>query len=202
MRSNQPNGSVVFTTPTNVGGNVSLSANLAYEFRPLGTFVGTFQTSEPGTGHSFFYSLVNDGVGPNDNSSFTYINGQLLTADAFDFAAKSSYSVRVRSTDEIGRITDQTITVNVLDNPDLTRTNRTLFVNGTGNDVFNFAAGALRHNMTLDGTAPIPPRWTRSPSWPALGKTAPTSPAPAGRRTPSRCPPGVPRSVARATAST
>jgi len=42
------------------------------------------------------------GSGDADNASFTILGDQLMTAASFDFEAKSSYSVRVRTTDRVG----------------------------------------------------------------------------------------------------
>src|SRR5205807_4498175 len=116
------------TNPFNVG-SVSLSGSSVYEFRPVGTVVGTFTTGGPGS-HTFTYTLV-PGAGSADNGSFTVQGNRLLTADAFDFAAKPSYSIRVRSTDEVNNTVEQALTVTVLDDPTLTRTGHTLTVSGT-----------------------------------------------------------------------
>jgi hypothetical protein len=139
------------TNPFNVA-NVALSATSVYEFRPVGTVVGTFATGEAGS-HTFTYALVS-GAGSADNASFTVQGNQLLTADAFDFAARSSYSVRVRSTDEANNAFEQPFTITILDDPALARSGRTLTVSGTpGNDTFAFAAGRVRHAVTLNDTS-------------------------------------------------
>jgi hypothetical protein len=136
--------------------SLTLSGTSVAEFRPTGTVVGTLAAPEYGSGHTLAYSLVS-GTGSADNASFTVSGDQLLTADAFDFAAKSSYSVRVRATDEAGNYFEQPFTITVTDDPALARTGpggRTLAVSGTArNDAFSFAAGAVRHAMTLNGVA-------------------------------------------------
>jgi hypothetical protein len=130
--------------------NIGLSGTSVYEFRPAGTVVGALTTVEPGS-HTFTYSLAS-GTGSADNASFTISGNQLRTADAFDFAAKASYSVRVRSTDEANHAFEQTFTITILDDPALTRSGRTLTVRGTpGNDAFAFAADPVRHALTLNG---------------------------------------------------
>ncbi len=61
------------------------------------------------------YTLV-AGTGDTDNASFTIdSSGNLQTAAAFDFESKSSYSIRVRSTDQGGLSTEKVFTVSVTD---------------------------------------------------------------------------------------
>jgi hypothetical protein len=131
--------------------SLALSPASVPEFRPVGTVVGTLSSTEPGSGHTFTYSLVS-GAGSADNASFTVSGNQLLTADAFDSAAKSSYSIRVRSTDEANNTIEVSFTITVTADPNLKRTGRTLAVSGTsGNDTFTFSPGAVRHSLTLNG---------------------------------------------------
>ena len=132
---------------------LSLSNTAAAEFRPVGTAVGTFATTETAGLNTFNYYLVS-GAGSTDNASFTIRGNQLLTADAFDFAAKSAYSIRVRTVDQTGLSFDQTFTITVLNDPALTRSGRTLTVSGgAGNDAFSFAPGAAQDSMVLNGVA-------------------------------------------------
>jgi hypothetical protein len=132
--------------------DLSLSGTSVWEFRPVGTVVGTFSSTVPST-QPFTCSLVS-GPGATDNGSFTLNGNQLLTADAFDSAAKSSYSIRVRSTDPAGHPFEQVFTITITDDPALTRSGRTLTVAGTkGNDSFSFTYGAVRDAMTLNGTS-------------------------------------------------
>jgi hypothetical protein len=144
-------------TPATIGPfsvtGLALSATSVYEFRPAGTAVGALTTGAPGSGHTFTYALV-AGTGSADDASFTVQGDQLLSADAFDFAARSSYSIRVRSTDEAGQTFEQAFTIRVLDDPALTRSGSTLTVTGTaGNDIFAFTPGAVRDSLALNGTA-------------------------------------------------
>jgi hypothetical protein len=136
---------------TLLSAGLSLSNASAPEFRPVGTAVGTLSTSEPGAGHSFTYDLVG-GAGSADNAAFSVLGDQLRTADAFDAAAQSSYSVRVRSTDENGQTFEQPFTIQVSDDPNLARVGRTLSVRGTtGHDAFTFAPGPVQDSLTLNG---------------------------------------------------
>ncbi len=109
----------VFTvTVTNINEsptNIALSAVSVAENQAIGTTVGTFSTTDVDAGSTFTYTLVS-GTGDSDNSSFTIdSSGNLKTAAAFDFEAKSSYSIRVRSTDQGGLTTEKVFTVSVAD---------------------------------------------------------------------------------------
>jgi len=96
--------------PTNIG----LSATAVAENQPAGTVVGNFSTTDPDAGDSFTYTLVT-GTGSADNGSFTIAGNQLKTASSFDFEAKSSYTIRIRSTDQGGLYFEKTFTIGVND---------------------------------------------------------------------------------------
>jgi hypothetical protein len=91
---------------------IALSSASVAENQPSGTPVGTFSTS-PGT-VGFTYTLAS-GDGDADNASFTIVGDQLQTAASFDHEARTSYSIRVRSTDAAGQFTEQAFTVSVTD---------------------------------------------------------------------------------------
>jgi hypothetical protein len=95
--------------PTNIGlSNASVPEN-----QPVGTTVGTFSTTDPDSGDSHTYTLV-AGTGADDNAAFTIdASGNLKTAAVFDFEAKSSYSIRVRSTDSGGQSFEKVFTISV-----------------------------------------------------------------------------------------
>jgi hypothetical protein len=127
------------------------SVGSVLELRPVGTTVGTLSSTEAGPGHSFTYTLVS-GAGSADNASFTISADKLVTADAFDFNAKSSYSVRVRSTDESGGFLEVPLTVTITDDPALNLSSRTLAVSGTATtNTFVFSPGTVRDSLTLNG---------------------------------------------------
>lgn len=83
------------TTPT----NVAVSPSAVDENLPSGSTVGTLSTTDPDVGQNYTYSLVS-GSGSANNASFSISGSTLLTAATFDFEAKSSYSIRVRTTDD------------------------------------------------------------------------------------------------------
>jgi hypothetical protein len=92
----------------------SLSASSIAENQASGTSVGTFSTTDPDAGDTFTYTLVS-GTGSTDNASFTIDGSTLKTAASFDFETKSSYSIRVRTTDQGGLSYEKQFTITVLD---------------------------------------------------------------------------------------
>ena len=78
---------------------------------PASTTVGTFSTTDPDVGDTFTYSLVS-GSGSGDNASFTIHGAQLKTNFTANANTQNSYAIRVRSTDQGGRLyVENTFTV-------------------------------------------------------------------------------------------
>jgi hypothetical protein len=139
---------------------LSVSNSAAPEFRAVGTVIGAFSSTEAGN-HTFTYSLVS-GAGSTDNASFAVQGNQLVSAVVFDASAQTSYSIRVRTTDEGGQSFDQTFTISVANNPALSRSGSVLTVTGTaGNDVFAFTGGAT-NIFNLNGVGYVAPSSTAS----------------------------------------
>ncbi|MFI5452870.1 YDG domain-containing protein [Pedobacter sp. UC225_61] len=81
--------------------NVALSASAINENVAANSTVGALSTTDPDVGNTFTYALV-AGTGDTDNAAFT-ISGSNLNINASpDFETKSSYSVRIRTTDQSG----------------------------------------------------------------------------------------------------
>jgi hypothetical protein len=97
--------------------DISLSNNSVAENLSPGSLVGTLSTTDPDSGDTFTYSLVDTASYP-DNTSFQ-IGGassdQLQTAVSFDFETNNSYSIRIRTDDGLGGIFDKTFTISVTD---------------------------------------------------------------------------------------
>lgn len=87
------------------------------EKRPPGTTVGQFSAVDQDVQDSHTFSLV-AGSGSQDNASFSIVGSQLVTAAFFDFAAKTSYSVRVRVLDSSGLAFEKAITITIIDRPE------------------------------------------------------------------------------------
>jgi hypothetical protein len=92
---------------------VSLSPNTIFEGMAIGTTVGILSTVDADNADSFSYSLVS-GTGDSDNASFTIVGSQVRSAAVFDFDVKSSYSIRVRTTDAGGLSTEMPLVIQVV----------------------------------------------------------------------------------------
>jgi hypothetical protein len=92
--------------------NVALSNSTLAENLPANTVVGTFASVDQDVGDTHTYSLV-AGAGSTDNAAFTIVGTDLIAMDSFDFEAKSSYSIRVRSTDPAGLFFEKILTITV-----------------------------------------------------------------------------------------
>lgn len=80
----------------------------------VGAIVGTFATTDADVTDTHTYTLV-AGNGDDDNASFSISGSQLLTAIDCDAETQSSFSIRVRSTDNGGASTEEEFTVTVID---------------------------------------------------------------------------------------
>lgn len=102
--------------PTDIG----LTPSAVNENLPKGSTVGTLSstdvdlTEEPLVSESHTYSLVS-GDGDTDNSSFVIDSATLKTNAVFDFEAKNSYSIRVRTTDSYGGTFEKQFTITIND---------------------------------------------------------------------------------------
>ena len=92
---------------------IALSAQSVAENAPAGTVVGTLSTIDMLDG-TYTYELVS-GVGSTDNTSFQIVGNELRTLGPFNFETKSSYSIRVRSTHELGQQLEWKFTIQVTD---------------------------------------------------------------------------------------
>lgn len=95
-------------TPT----DIALSATTIAENAGANAVVGTLSTTDPDTSNTYTYTLVT-GTGDTDNASFNISGSQLRATGSFDFETKSSYSVRVRATDQGGLFTEKAFTITV-----------------------------------------------------------------------------------------
>ena len=103
--------------PLNMSAPYSVTLDLLNvgENQPIGAGVGTLATSDidlPDDSHT--YALVENASFP-DNAAFTIVGDQLQSAIRFDFERKSSYTVRIQTTDAEGNSFSRTFTVNVDD---------------------------------------------------------------------------------------
>lgn len=92
--------------------NMLLSGTNVAENLAGGATVGVFSAQDPDAGNTFVYTLTN-GTGGADNASFTISGSNLLTAVAFNYEARNTYSVRVQATDQGGLATQMVFAINV-----------------------------------------------------------------------------------------
>jgi ELWxxDGT repeat protein len=95
-------------TPT----NLALSPSSINENVAANSIVGTLTSTDPDAGNTFAYSLV-AGSGSGNNSAFTIAGNKLRINNSPNFEAKSSYNVRVRTTDQNGLFFEKAVVVNI-----------------------------------------------------------------------------------------
>jgi hypothetical protein len=105
---------LAITTVNEIPTDIALSAATIAENQPSGSVIGTLTTTDVDSGDAFIYTLV-AGDGDLGNGAFLIVGNALQTADSFDHEAKSSYSVRVRSTDVGGLFSEKSFTITVTD---------------------------------------------------------------------------------------
>ena len=120
-----PDATSVFTLNiTNVNEaptDIALSASTILENLSSGTTIGAFSTTDP-EGGSFTYELVS-GPGSDDNGSFSISESNLVSNAVFNFESKSSYSIRVRSSDAGNLTVEEVFTITVVNQTEVTGIN-------------------------------------------------------------------------------
>ncbi len=91
---------------------ISLSNQSIQVNQPSGTLVGLFTTTDPDSGDSVSYQLVN-GDGGENNSDFVISGNQLLSAVIFDYESPPILHVRVRATDSGGLIYETPFSITI-----------------------------------------------------------------------------------------
>ncbi|MBK6265418.1 BspA family leucine-rich repeat surface protein [Marivirga sp. S37H4] len=93
--------------------NITLGNSTVVENNLVGANIGNFSTTDANVGDTHTYSLVS-GEGDQDNANFTIDNNSLKAARSFDFEEKSSYSIRVRTSDGFPNGTfEKSFTINI-----------------------------------------------------------------------------------------
>ncbi|NES07334.1 MAG: hypothetical protein F6K22_33795, partial [Okeania sp. SIO2F4] len=94
--------------------DITLTSNTVDENVAANTVVGTLTTTDSNNGDTFTYQLVS-GTGDTDNAAFT-IDGDRLKIKSFpDYETKSSYNIRVKTTDAAGASYEEQLTININD---------------------------------------------------------------------------------------
>ena len=105
---------ITVTNVNETSTDIALSAASIAENAGANAVVGTLSTTDPDAASTFTYTLVT-GTGSTDNAVFNVSEDQLRATASLNFEAKSSYSVRVRSTDQGGLFTEKQFTITVTD---------------------------------------------------------------------------------------
>ena len=92
---------------------ISLSSSSLVEGNAANATVGNLQTTDLDDGDTFTYTLV-AGAGDTDNGSFTIVGGALKITPVTDYETKTSYSIRVKTTDAGGLSYETSLTVSVV----------------------------------------------------------------------------------------
>lgn len=92
--------------------NISLSNNKIVENSPVGSFIGTFNTTDQDA-DNFTYRLV-EGESPNDNTAFLIDGNQLLTNQAVDYETKNLYYINIETNDGNGGILTKQFAISIL----------------------------------------------------------------------------------------
>jgi hypothetical protein len=99
-------------TPT----DITLAPNSTQEGQPVGSVIGSFNTVDPDFNDPHTYTLVS-GEGGDDNSLFAISGNQLTNAALLNYYSRSTYSIRVRSTDPGGDWCEKTFAIYLTPGP-------------------------------------------------------------------------------------
>jgi uncharacterized protein len=108
---------------------LNLSARSFNKYIAAGSAIVTLYSLDPDASNTFTYSLVS-GNGSTDNAAFSISGDQLKIIASPEFRSKSSYAIRLRTTDQGGSSFDQSVTLipannnEIRDIRDLTYTTR------------------------------------------------------------------------------
>ncbi|WP_281297254.1 beta strand repeat-containing protein [Flavobacterium limnophilum] len=94
--------------------DIALTASSINENVAANSTVGTLSSTDVDAGNTFTYTLV-AGTGSTDNASFNISGSSLRITASPDFETKSSYSVRVRTTDQGLLFFEKTFTITIND---------------------------------------------------------------------------------------
>jgi hypothetical protein len=118
--------------------DIALSAAAINENAAANATIGTLSSTDADTGNTFTYTLV-AGTGSTDNASFNFSGSSLRITSSPDFETKSSYSVRVRTTDQGSLTFEKAFTITIND------------LNEAPMDIF-LSAAAINENAAANAT--------------------------------------------------
>ena len=98
----------------NAPSSLNLSSKELNESEPTGVLVGVLSTQDPDASQTHSYTLVS-GSGSADNALFSISNDSLFADFVADYETKSTYRIRVRTTDSQACLLDSAYTISILD---------------------------------------------------------------------------------------
>ena len=107
-----------FTITVNAGGgnnaptDIALPTTSINENVAANSTIGTLTTTDPDNSNTFTYSLVT-GSGSTDNASFNISGNSLRITNSPDFETKSSYSIRIKTTDQDNLSFEKQFTISI-----------------------------------------------------------------------------------------
>ncbi|MEH1968431.1 FG-GAP-like repeat-containing protein [Nostoc sp.] len=110
--SGSSNVSVLLNTFNSDPTDLDLSALVVDENVAGASEIGNFSTTDPDTDDEHIYSLI-AGTGDTDNALFTIVGNSLQINNSPDFETKSTYNIRVASTDLGGISFEKDLVINV-----------------------------------------------------------------------------------------
>jgi gliding motility-associated-like protein len=119
--------------------NITSSQIAIYEANANGATVSNLSSTDQDAGDTHTYTLVS-GAGSTDNASFSISGNQLKANTVFVFKTKSTYSIRLRTTDAGGLTFEKVFTITILESPVAT---------GTGNVLGTSTITAASNNVTI-----------------------------------------------------
>ncbi len=96
--------------------NITMSNQKVTENKAIGSFVGSFSTTDEDTSDMFSYSFVS--VGTNDNASFLITGNELRTNASFNYEVKQLYVVNIQTNDGNGGTYNKQFLININDSND------------------------------------------------------------------------------------
>ncbi len=139
--------------------DINLSSLSVAENLPVGSTVGTLSTIDSNQGNSFTYSLVT-GTGSTDNTSFAIVGNTLKANAIFNYEAKSSYSIRIRSIDQGSLFVEKALTIAIADMAEAAVASRQIFYNRSTSIAFGNGSGNPINAIDLTKVALLPGQTT------------------------------------------
>jgi gliding motility-associated-like protein len=93
---------------------IVLNANSINENSAIGTTLANLSSTDLDANDTHTYSLVS-GSGASNNASFEIVGNELKTKESFNFESKSSYTLRIRTTDAGGLSFENSFSISVTD---------------------------------------------------------------------------------------